>query len=146
MGLLKERDGATRKNSLIATGATILIVIVLLGIMGARSQYYRNQEWHGVLVEKDRSYDWWRAISQFSDNSTRRRHNYTYYWVIEKPDGSELQVTVPRGAHDVPLGSPIRKRKGERYPIVDTPEAEQRRQERDEAVQMLWDTVLQRDE
>ncbi len=142
MGLFTDEERA-HGNRLTNTLLVVVVVVVTIGGFltweGYKGRQAREQAYEGTLVEKERARKWWRGFRQPGEMEYRY---YNHYWIIETSGGERLRVEVPHtryGRTDV--GVPVRKDEGERYPVVDTPEAQRGRELSEEIEGQVWDAL-----
>ena len=120
----------------------IVVAIVAVFVFGIWDFYIvpsrqKGQEYTGTITETHKSRKWFRGRgSRMTGNQYR---NFTYYWRIKTDDGDTIDAEVPfhswnRGK----AGTPVKKMKGYRWPVVNTREAEEARKNKKKALDMVF--------
>lgn len=126
-----------------------LVLVIIAGFVGYEFGYKsakaKNEQWQGTLVHSYRKRIWWKGI--MGPMETRPYLFYNYYWRVQREDGSQLDARVPHVLwQKAQEGDPIRKIQGQRWPLIDTAQAEQERQITGEIVDQLRRQILGDDE
>ncbi len=128
------------KNPLVQAILALLILGAVLGLKFAiMASIAERQAWEGKITDTYKKRDWLRGLKKWRD--MRREYlYYDYYWEVKCADGQTRQVEVPHhswGKADV--GDPVRKVRGERWPRLETTEAEQEREMKQRVLRSLFD-------
>lgn len=113
-------------NSAVRVG---IIVVALGGFLvyefGIKAPRQRARVYEGTVVEVYRDRDETKGIKQPGEPGYRY---YTHYWKIETNGGKTLDVEVPHGMwRRAEADDPVKKVEGERYPMLMTEKAADRR-------------------
>lgn len=124
----------------LGTVGVILALAIGTGVWYANDSYRRKQAYQGVVEEAYKSRNWLRGARK--PNRPAYRY-YKYYWRVRDESGKLRTVRVnhalwPKGEP----GTPVKKVAGERYPQVDTAEAEEQRQIKDQVIGETVNRVL----
>jgi len=116
----------------------ILAVLLYTGYeFGYKAARARDQEWQGTIAEKSRQRIWWKGFKKPLEGNQYRY--YDYFWNVRCDDESVVEVEVLYGLWNrSKVGDPVRKSKGERWPVIDTPEAEKNRELTDEILKNVF--------
>lgn len=117
-----------------------LVVLVAIGAVFGwefwQASQAKKETWEGKIVETYRTRRWWRGFMKPMETQSYRYYNH--YWRITLTGGAVVSVKVPWSSwDDAKPGDPVRKRFGQRYPELATPQADAQRQARDEALGQL---------
>jgi hypothetical protein len=114
---------------------------VLAAVLIAGGAYFihdytiRQQAYEGTITNTFKKLDWMRFFRKRRTDTLQSRKQYNYYWVVEHPDGSERTVEVYRTLWEAgTTGTPVRKYRGGRYPIIDTEEGQRNRALKDQTI------------
>ncbi|HPQ40214.1 MAG TPA: hypothetical protein PLV45_07545 [bacterium] len=121
-------------NLIVAVVAVVIFGTWDFFIVPARQ---KSQVYRGTIAETYKKRKWWRGADDPFGGSKYR--NYTYYWRIECDHGDDVAAEVPfHQWKDGEEGLPVKKVKGQRWPLIDTREAAEARQDRQKALDFVF--------
>jgi len=124
--------------------ARAVAVVLAIGIFvawefGVKSTLAKRQAWEGKVTNVYRQREWLRG---FRKPGKAEYLYYDHYWTVACTDGESRAVEVPHTLWQrATVGTPLRKVEGERYPVIDTPEAASRREMNERVLNTLVDEV-----
>ncbi len=115
-------------------GAILIVSVWELGIVPAME---KGKTYTGDIVDLSKHRKWWKGFKKPMSSSGYRYYNYT--WVIACDNGDEIEVEIPHFKWKKgEAGLPVKKVKGQRYPVVDTQAAEAQRHDSKKALDMVF--------
>jgi len=121
-------------NVIVAVAAVVIFGLWELVIVPSNQ---KGDVYEGTIVETYKKRKWWRLMDDPMD--TARYRNFYYFWRVETADGEEISAEVPwfkwkKGES----GDPVKKIKGERWPVINTEEAAAARKDKHKALDMIF--------
>jgi len=120
----------------LGTAGVILALVIGTAVFFVNDSYQRKQAYQGVVEEAYKTRNW---LSGMKKRHRPAYRYYKHYWRVRDEAGNLRTVRVHHGLWPKGKpGTPVKKVAGERYPKIDTPEAEEHRQIKD---QIIGETV-----
>ncbi len=96
---------------------------------------HRSREYEGRITETSQSRRWGRTEYAYRHNPS----DYNHYWHIERDDGILIKVSVQyRLWKEGEAGLRVKKVRGEKWPVIDTPEYREMQEERGQIREMIF--------
>jgi len=131
---------ASLQSQLLRGAVVLVLILAALGWeFGIKASRTKAQVWEGVITRTYKQRDWLRGLRKFNKPAY---YYYDYYWEVKCADGRVRKAEVPHGTwQSGKAGLPVKKIAGRRYPVIDTPEAEQQRAIKQQVIDSAVDGV-----
>lgn len=105
-------QGKTRKTIMVA----VVVLVMVVGMVGYEYLTTYSMVYSGEIVDKERSYRWWRG----SENMGGMRHKrYNHYIIVETDSGEQVRGKVSHFLYNrAEIGDRVIKEKWARWPYL----------------------------
>jgi len=127
------------QNRAVRILVPVAVIAIAVGWFVAKGAWAKRQAYEGTIVQTYKQRDWLRG---FRKPTRSAHHYYDYFWQVRCGDGTIRNAEVTYGQWSSgKAGDPVKKVAGQRWPQIDTPEAERAREVRDQVLDSAIDGV-----